>query len=920
MSRTEDQRRLLELFDRVLDIPTAERDAWIARQCGGDEALCARLRGLLSAHDAEAGLLDRPLGVSGDTVDAERLRERIERAVGDRYELAEELGRGGMAIVFRARERKHDRAVVLKILRPELLPFLGEDRFEREVRIASRMSHPNIIGLIDSGTADGLPFFVMPFVPGETLRARLEREAPLPPETVRTLLHDLAAGLSHAHELGVVHRDLKPENVLCAGDHAYIMDFGIARPFSELPDDGLTRPGLALGTPRYMSPEQRSGRAVDARTDLYAWGLIARELWTGSAPPPWDDVVAACLRADPSERPANAGVLRRAVAPISEGAPGWRQLAGRAWPWAAAALALALLALGGAWRARRAATPASTATEIENVLPTPFAVAPFRNETDDPSLEMLGRFAADWIVQGLQQADVGPVVPWSATLAAAEAFARTGGSDDSLASTLAEDLAAGTLITGAIYRIGDRLSFAAVVTDAGTQRVISAPAPIDVSADSVEAAVRELRDRILGSLAIAQDPYFATLPGFSGKPPLLEAYRAFERGHELFESQEYAEAEREFDRAFVLDTTFLVARVSVLLAQWNQGRWPAVDSSLAWLEHRRDRLSEYHDLRRRALTAQREGDGERAYRLELRRAELGPTPLGSYNAASLANELNRPAESLRLLLGLDPNSPGLRGWAQYWTQLAHAYHDLGRYDEEFEAAREMWARFPERRIGTVLAARALASAGRREELDSLFASLRLLPPDTYWSYGAARVVAGEEARAHRGDTATATADLREAIDWLTSRLAEDAGDRAHRYWLAAAHYDLEEYPEAARLYGELWRDHPERTDYRAGLLVARAHLEGAEGPREMIGQEPMQGHQFVTLARLEAAGGDPERALSMLSEGLRRGISGRAWLHATSLPDLGRLAADPRYAAALGRIVPTSALPAEDPPPGAIVR
>lgn len=311
------------------------------------------------------------------------------------------------------------------------------------------------------------------------------------------------------------------------------------------------------------------------------------------------------------------------------------------------------------------------------------------------------------------------------------------------------------------------------------------------------------------------------------------------------------------------------------------------------------------------MVAQRQGDGERAYRLELRRAELGPTPLGSYNAAHLANDLNRPDEALRLLLALDPNAPGIRGWAQYWTQLAHAHHGLEQYDRELEAAREMWARFPERRIATVLAARSLAAAGRRAELDSLFTALRLLPADTYWSLGAALVVAGEETRAHLGDAAEAKRYLHEAVSWLETRLDENPADRSHRYWLASARYDLEDFAEAGRLFAALWADYPDRTDYRTGAFVARAQLDGPESARERLREEsdPMHGHQFASLARLEAAGGEADRALSLLTEGLRRGISGRPWLHATSLPDLGRFAPDPRYVAALGRVVPPAPYP-----------
>ncbi|HSM09144.1 MAG TPA: protein kinase [Gemmatimonadota bacterium] len=914
MTGTEDQRRLLELFDRLLDIPPEDRNAWIGKHAADDADLRARLEAMLKGHGIESGPLDHsPVSAAGlgdSTQDGERLRALLDETLGERYEIESELGRGGMAIVYRARERKHDRIVVLKVLRPELRPFLGDDRFEREVRIASQMSHPNIVGLIDSGTAGGLPFFVMPYVEGETLRTRLERDGPLPVATARTVMQDIAAGLDHAHRLGIVHRDLKPENILLTGDHAYILDFGIARPFEDGDQDTLTRPGLALGTPRYMAPEQREGRSVDFRTDLYAWGLIAREITADEPPPAWADVVQVCLQPNPADRPADAGVIIRALERDGPGAWSLGRLAGRAWPWTAAAVALALLAWGAVSRA--GSPPASSEPSVAAAPPslaTPFAVAPFRNETGDPDYDMLGRLAADWIVQGLQEADAGPVVPWSASRAAAEELATWGGPPDSASADLAETLSAGTLIDGAVYAIGGRLSFRARVTDARTRRVVSAPPPISVAPDSAEHAIRELRDRILGSLAIERDPLLARIPGLSGNPPILEAYRAYERGLELFEAQEYGEAQREYERAFALDTSFLVPKLSAAIAMYNQGLWEEVDSTLAYLEVRRDRLTEYHDFRRRSMVAQRQGDGQRAYRLELRRAELGPTPLGSYNAANLANDLNRPGEALRLLSNLDPNAPGIRGWAQYWTQLAHAHHGLRQFDQEVEAAREMWARFPERRVATVLAARGLAAAGRHAELDSLFAALQLLPADTYWSLGAALVVAGEETRAHLGDAAAAAAYLDRAVTWLQARLDEKPDDRSHRYWLASARYDLEDFAEAERLFRALSTDYPDRTDFRTGALVASAQLAGPEAVRARLEAdgEPVHGHELARRARVEAAGDNADRALSLLTEGLRHGISGLPWLHATSLPDLGRFAADPRYVAALGSVrLPTA--------------
>lgn len=689
MTRTEDQRRLLELFDRLLDVPPEDRDAWIGKHAADDAELRARLEAMLEGHGIESGPLDRSpvpaAGLGDSTQDGERLRSLLDETLGERYEIESELGRGGMAIVYRARERKHDRVVVLKVLRPELRPFLGDDRFEREVRIASQMSHPNIVGLIDSGTAGGLPFFVMPYVEGETLRTRLERDGRLPAATARTVLQDIAAGLDHAHRLGIVHRDLKPENILLTGDHAYILDFGIARPFEDGDQDTLTRPGLALGTPRYMAPEQREGRSVDFRTDLYAWGLIAREITADEPPPAWADVVQACLRPDPTDRPADAGVLIRALERDGPGSWHLGRLAGRAWPWTAAAVALALLAWGAVSRAGSPSDSSEPSAAASQSLATPFAVAPFRNETGDPDYDMLGRLAADWIVQGLQEADAGPVVPWSASRAAAEELATSGGPPDSASADLAETLSAGTLIDGAVYAIGGRLSFRARVTDARTRRVVSAPPPISVAPDSAEHAIRELRDRILGSLAIERDPLLARIPGLSGNPPVLEAYRAYERGLELFEAQEYGEAQREYERAFALDTSFLVPKLSAAIAMYNQGLWEEVDSTLAFLEVRRDRLTEYHDLRRRSMVAQRQGDGERAYRLELRRAELGPTPLGSYNAAHLRVEAAGGDADRALSLLTEGLRHGISGLP--WLH-ATSLPDLGRFaaDPRYVAA------------------------------------------------------------------------------------------------------------------------------------------------------------------------------------------------------------------------------------------
>jgi len=211
-------------------------------------------------------------------------RESLNVALTGRYVLEQELGRGGMATVYLTRDLKHDRYVALKVLRPDLAASLGSDRFLREIRLTARLEHPHILPILDSGEAAGLLWYTMPFVRGETLRDRLNREVQLPVETAVDLTRQVASALDYAHREGVVHRDLKPENILLADGQARVADLGVARAFAGAEDGKLTETGLALGTPAYMSPEQAAGGVVDARSDVYALGCVLYEMLAGEAP------------------------------------------------------------------------------------------------------------------------------------------------------------------------------------------------------------------------------------------------------------------------------------------------------------------------------------------------------------------------------------------------------------------------------------------------------------------------------------------------------------------------------------------------------------------------------------------------------------------------------------------------------------
>ncbi len=246
--------------------------------------------------------------------------ERLSAALADRYRIERELGAGGMATVYLAHDLKHDRDVAIKVLHPDLGAALGGERFLTEIRTTARLQHPHILPLLDSGEADGLLYYVMPVVKGETLRARLSREQQLPiPEAVR-IASEVASALDYAHRQGVVHRDIKPENILLHDGQALVADFGIALAVQTAGGQRMTQTGLSLGTPQYMSPEQAMGeKSVDARSDVYALGAVTYEMLTGDAPFTGSTVqaiVAKVLSAEP-ERPS---MLRKTIPPNVEAA------------------------------------------------------------------------------------------------------------------------------------------------------------------------------------------------------------------------------------------------------------------------------------------------------------------------------------------------------------------------------------------------------------------------------------------------------------------------------------------------------------------------------------------------------------------------------------------------------------------------
>ncbi len=248
------------------------------------------------------------------------LQDRLQVALADRYRIEREIGAGGMATVYLAQDLRHDRRVALKLLRPELSAVIGAERFLAEIKLTANLQHPHILPLFDSGEADGFLFYVMPFVEGESLRSRLNREKQLPVAEAVRIATEVASALDYAHRHGVVHRDIKPENILLHDGQALVADFGIALAASKASGARMTETGMSLGTPHYMSPEQAMGeREITGRSDVYALGVVLYEMLTGD-PPFTGSTAQAIVARVLTETPRPILPQRHTIPPEIEGA------------------------------------------------------------------------------------------------------------------------------------------------------------------------------------------------------------------------------------------------------------------------------------------------------------------------------------------------------------------------------------------------------------------------------------------------------------------------------------------------------------------------------------------------------------------------------------------------------------------------
>jgi tetratricopeptide (TPR) repeat protein/tRNA A-37 threonylcarbamoyl transferase component Bud32 len=683
---------------------------------------------------------------------------RLSHSLRDRYRIERELGSGGMATVYLAQDLRHDRRVAVKVLRPDFAATLGSARFLDEIRIAAKLTHPHIMPVHDSGVADGLLYYVMPFSEGESLEERLEREGELPIETAVEIVEEVVDALGYAHGQGVVHRDVKPGNVLSHGGHVMIVDFGVAKALSEAmgrSDAEATAEGMAIGTPAYMAPEQAAADpSVDHRADLYSAGVLAYELLAGRPPfdggPPQSILtrqitetplpirqlrpsvspelgawVMRSLEKRPADRWQSADEMLSALRAIgsvsvtagSEPTPKDQRDAGFRRLWFAAAAMVAVVLFAAVWSNLRRPALDEEGRAVVGV---------FENLTGDPSLDPVGYMLQDWLTDGLQQSGLLEVVPTITARQAADYIGeeRGNGRVRDPISALSDETGADIVISGSLYLDGDRLRIQTSVTDATDRdevRLVGSIDPVSGPADNVTPLFDQVRERLLGSLATSLNRRLAAQVGLSERAPTYEAYEALNRGLDRYAAREYEAASELFLRAFELDDTYVVPLVYASLSLRNDNDWAGSDSVVTILEDRFDELSEYQRYWVVYSRAVLEGDLERA-RLTIRRAAmLSPQSKAAYNWALMAVYMGRPNEAREALALLDPDRGAMRGISRYWHRLIEAAHQSGEHEHELELVEELESRYPDERSLFRQKVWAFSALGWTENLKSVFA-------------------------------------------------------------------------------------------------------------------------------------------------------------------------------------------------------
>ena len=647
--------------------------------------------------------------------------ERLRAHISDRYTIEKELGRGGMATVYLATDVKHEREVAIKVLLPELSATIGAERFEREIKVAAKLQHPHILGLFDSGEADGLLYYVMPFVKGESLRDKLDREGQLSVEDAIQLTVEVAGALGLAHEQNIVHRDIKPENIMISNGHALVADFGIARAVEEGGAAKLTQTGMAVGTPVYMAPEQAVGEKVGPAADIYSLGCMLYEMLAGeppftgknatqimarhameqvpsvrivrqSVPEEVEEAIFAAMGKSPADRPKTCAEFVEIMGMPLMGATATMRAMGRTstrrtptgatrayrtmemempvpvWrrPWAMALMAIVVLGGGfaGYWFGFRGTAPA---LEVGGLDPHNVAVLYFDDTSTDKSLGYLADGVTEALiqrlgqVQGLSVRTRNAVEPWRDAPVGADSIARA--------------LNAGTIVRGAVEQQGDKLRVSIRLVDGNS------------GADFERASIEQPSASILGVRDSVAEEVARLIRGRLGEEIKLREQRLSTSNVEAWSLAQRAEQLRKNGEAAgtrdtaAMGRNFRAADSVLAMAEQLDPKWADAPSLRALVAYNRSRLSGRDQFLIKQWVDIGLGHADRALALEANNADAletrGNLKYWSYlmglepDAAKAEALLNSAKEDLEAATRANPAQAGA------WASLSHLYNQTG---------------------------------------------------------------------------------------------------------------------------------------------------------------------------------------------------------------------------------------------------